>query len=124
LSSGLRAPRIELGARGGLCGGHGATDGIAAGGSGLLVAAASKSFCESRRGYDSGGRTGGVGGWGWRAVCGAAATNGSGGRGWGRFAAAMNTEIGLPGLAAVCGVFVERARGFREGGGLHTALNC
>jgi hypothetical protein len=38
LSSGLRAPRIELGARGGLCGGHGATDGIAAGGSGLLVA--------------------------------------------------------------------------------------
>jgi hypothetical protein len=38
--SGLCAPRIELGACGGLCGGHGATDGIAAGGSRLLVAAA------------------------------------------------------------------------------------
>jgi hypothetical protein len=103
---------------------------IAEGGSGLLVAAAnglpsppSKSFCESRRGYDSGGRAGGVGR---RAVCGAAA---------------MNTEVGRARLGAVCGgdEYGGRAAGvggrfagfpwsgrvvFGGRGGLHTALNC
>lgn len=78
-------------------------DGIAAGGSGLLVTAASKSFCESRRGYDSGGRTGGVGGRGWRAVCGAAATN---------------TEVGRAGLGAVCSDDEYGDRAARVGGGL------
>jgi hypothetical protein len=39
LRSGLRARRVELVARGGVCGGDGETDGIAVGGSGLLAAA-------------------------------------------------------------------------------------